>query len=51
MAGIEKRLYNNLGTSPKPIANMNQYQDVSKDSIETELIEYNVRKFREINGL
>jgi hypothetical protein len=51
MAGIEKRLYNNLGISPKPVANMNKYQDVSKDSIETELIEYNVRKFREINGL
>jgi hypothetical protein len=51
MAGIEKRLYSNLGISPKPVANMNQYQDVSEDFIETELIEYNVRKFREINGL
>jgi hypothetical protein len=51
MAGIEKRLYSNLGISPKPVANMNKYQDVSEDFIETELIEYDVRKFREINGL
>ena len=51
MAGIETRMYHQLGISPKPVANMNKYQDVSKDSIETELIEYNVRKFREINGL
>jgi hypothetical protein len=51
MAGIEKRMYSSLGLSPKPIANMNNYQDVSLDSLEPELIEYNVRKFREINGL
>jgi hypothetical protein len=51
MAGIEKRVYHKLGISPKPIANMNKYQDVSEEFIETELIEYNVRKFREINGL
>jgi hypothetical protein len=51
MAGIEKRMYYSLGISPKPVANMNKYQDVSEDFIEPELIEYNVRKFREINGL
>ena len=51
MAGIEKRMYSSLGLSPKPIANMNNYQNVNIDSIEPELIEYNVRKFREINGL
>jgi predicted peroxiredoxin len=51
MAGIEKRMYHHLGISPKPVANMNKYQDVSEEFIETELIEYNVRKFREINEL
>ena len=51
MAGVEKRMYHQLGISPKPVANMNKYQDVSEEFIETELIEYNVRKFREINGL
>jgi hypothetical protein len=51
MAGIEKRMYYSLGISPKPTTNMNQCQDVNKDFIELELIEYNVRKFREINGL
>ena len=50
MAGIEKRVYYQLGISPKPTANMNKYQDVSEDFIETELIEYNIKKFREING-
>jgi hypothetical protein len=44
-------MYYNLGLSPKPKANMNKYQDVSEDFIEIELIEYNIRKFREINGL
>ena len=51
MAGVEKRMYHQLGISPKPSANMNKYQDVSLDLLEPELIEYNVRKFREINGL
>ena len=51
MAGVETRMYHQLGISPKPVANMNKYQDVSEEFIETELIEYNVRKFREINGL
>ena len=51
MAGIEKRVYYQLGISPKPVANMNKYQDVSEDFIETELIEYNIKKFREINNL
>lgn len=51
MAGIEKRVYHQLGLSPKPVANMNKYQDVSEDFIEIELIEYNIRKFREINNL
>jgi len=51
MAGVEKRMYHQLGISPKPVANMNKYQDVSLDLLESELIEYNVRKFREINGL
>jgi len=51
MAGIEKQTYNNLGLSIKPKANMNAFQNINKNNIETKLIEYNVRKFREINGL
>jgi hypothetical protein len=51
MAGIEKKTYHSLGTSPKPKANMNTYQDIDKNSIEIEGILYNVRKFREINNL
>ena len=51
MAGIEKRMYNQLGLSPKPVANMNNYQGINIEEIQPELIEYNIRKFREINGL
>jgi hypothetical protein len=51
MAGIEKRMYNQLGISPKPTANMNNYQGINIEEIQPELIEYNIRKFREINGL
>jgi len=51
MAAIGEMPYTKMGLHMKPIANMNKYQDVSEDFIETEFIEYNVRKFREINGL
>ena len=51
MAGVEKRVYHQLGISPKPVANMNKYQDVSIDFINVDLVEYNVDMFRKINGL
>ena len=53
MAGIDKNTYSKLGLSKKPVANMNNYQDISIDMIEENLdyIEYNVQKFREINEL
>lgn len=51
MAGIEKQTYNSLGLSVKPKANMNEFQNINKNDIETKLIEYNVQKFREINKL
>jgi hypothetical protein len=51
MATIEGRTYNDLGLSPKPTANMNNYQGINIEEIQPELIEYNIRKFREINGL
>ena len=53
MAGIDKNTYSKLGLAKKPVANMNNYQDISIDMIEENLdyIEYNVQKFREINEL
>ena len=53
MAGIDKNAYSKLGLAKKPVANMNNYQDISIDMIEENLdyIEYNVQKFREINEL
>jgi hypothetical protein len=51
MAAIDGNSYSSLGLSSKPIANMNKYQDVSIDFIDLDLIEYNVKKFREINRL
>ena len=53
MAGIDKNLYNGLGLTKKPVADMNKYQDISEELIEENLdyIEHNVQKFREINEL
>ena len=51
MAGIEGLKYGELGLTRKPFANMNNYQDKSIDDETREIIEYNVAKFREINGI
>jgi hypothetical protein len=51
MAAIGELPYTNMGLSSKPLANMNNYQDISFENVNEELVEYNVRKFREINGL
>jgi hypothetical protein len=51
MAAIEGQSYGNLGLEKKPVANMNNFQTISKDNLTLEIIEYNVRKFREINDI
>ena len=51
MAGIDSMEYNQNGISFKPKANMNNFQDVSKDEIDTDLIDHNVKMFRKINNL
>ena len=51
MAGIEQKMYFDLGLPTKPEANMNNFQDIEEKDANLEFIEYNVRKFREINGL
>jgi len=51
MAGIEQKMYFDLGLPYKPEANMNNFQDIEEKDVNLEFIEYNVRKFREINEL
>jgi len=51
MAGIEQKMYFDLGLPTKPEANMNNFQDIEEKDVNLEFIEYNIRKFREINGL
>ena len=51
MAALDGTIYREHGVSRKPIANMNNYQDMPIDDVAMELVEYNVMKFRSINGL
>ena len=51
MAGIELQKYGTLGLSSKPKANMNDYQDQFIGVTQKEWIKYNIKMFREINGL
>lgn len=51
MAGIDLVKYDKFGIESKPIANMNKFQDISKDEIDTYLIDHNVKMFRKINNL
>ena len=50
MAALEGNWYNSLGLDKKPIANMNNFQDIPYDDVNLYLVEYNIRRFREING-
>jgi hypothetical protein len=51
MAALDGTIYREDGVSRKPTSNMNNYQDLPIEDIAMELVEYNVRKFRSINGL
>ena len=51
MAAIGEVPYHNMGLNAKPKANMNDYQEVDIESIDINLIEYNVEQFRKINNL
>ena len=51
MAAIGEMPYTKMGLYMKPIANMNKYQDISKEFVNEDIVEYNVEMFRKINGL
>jgi len=51
MAAIDLMPYGEMGLLSKPLANMNKYQDMSLDFLNEDLVDWNVKRFREINGL
>ena len=51
MAAIGEMPYTKMGLQSKPIANMNNFQDINVEDLNLELIDYNVNMFKEINGL
>jgi len=51
MAAIDGDRYDDLGLPHKPSANMNDFQNIKRYGIEDSILQHNVWKFREINGL
>jgi hypothetical protein len=51
MAAIDAMVYTKMGLDRKPMANMNNFQDIDIDEINLGSINHNVKMFREINGL
>jgi hypothetical protein len=51
MAAIDGDKYGDLGLPHKPSANMNNFQNIKRYGIEDSILQHNVWKFREINGL
>jgi len=51
MAAIDAMVYTKMGLDRKPMANMNNFQDIDIDEINLGSINYNVEMFRQINGL
>jgi len=51
MAALDETPYHKLGLTTKPIANMNQHQDISIDLVNLYMLEHNVNMFKKINQL
>ena len=51
MAAIGEMSYTKMGLQSKPIANMNNFQDMNINDLNVDLVDWNVTMFREINGL
>jgi hypothetical protein len=51
MAAIGEMPYTKMGLHVKPMANMNKHQDISKEFVNEDLVDFNVEMFRTINGL
>jgi hypothetical protein len=51
MAAIGEIPYTKMGLHVKPLANMNNFQSINIESINIDLVKYNIEMFRQINGL
>ncbi len=51
MAAIGEMPYTKMGLQSKPIANMNNFQDMNINDLNVDLVDWNITMFREINGL
>jgi hypothetical protein len=51
MAAIEGGVYSNMGLGSKPTANMNNYQTIPIEEVSEVVLDYNIKMFRQINGL
>jgi hypothetical protein len=51
MAAIEGGVYSNMGLDSKPTANMNNYQTIPIEGVSEVVLDYNIKMFRQINGL
>jgi hypothetical protein len=51
MAAIGEMPYTKMGLQSKPIANMNNFQDMNINDLNIDLVDWNVTMFKEINGL
>jgi len=51
MAAIGEMPYTRMGLQSKPLANMNNFQNMKIEELNEDLVDYNVDMFREINGL
>ena len=51
MAGRSGMIYDDLGISRKPIANMNTFQDKPINEYQSKILKHNIKQFRKINKL
>jgi hypothetical protein len=51
MAAIGEIPYTKMGLQSKPLANMNNFQNMNLEDLNQDLVDYNVEMFRQINGL
>jgi hypothetical protein len=51
MAAIGEMPYTKMGLHKKPSANMNNYQTIPIEEVSEVVLDYNIKMFREINGL
>jgi hypothetical protein len=51
MAALEGGVYSNMGLGSKPTANMNNYQTIPIEEVSEVVLDYNIKMFRQINGL